>query len=250
MTKIRRLAHHHTDVLMASVHSVTLALISEVQNLRSQVARYAIITLADMFSTLKRSMDPVSVSPISFGNFLPLFVWRPLCLLLLPVCRSLRRAPKFCCRKMASPTSLFAPSWRKLSVLWSVTRHHSAVSLPSLLEALSECLYSMPLQYLRCVYTIYHFSTYAVHIQYTTSVLRCVIYSISLQYLRCVYTFTEYIRTYRHKIVQVRKVTAQHMSALCDKLGPGKLLSGVKDLTDKVIPALAVMCRDPSQQAR
>ncbi|KAF6027461.1 hypothetical protein EB796_014223 [Bugula neritina] len=39
------------------------------------------------------------------------------------------------------------------------------------------------------------------------------------------------------------------MSALCDKLGPGKLLSGVKDLTDKVIPALAVMCRDPSQQA-
>ncbi|KAF6027460.1 FAM179B [Bugula neritina] len=58
MTKIRRLAHHHTDVLMASVHSVTLALISEVQNLRSQVARYAIITLADMFSTLKRSMDP------------------------------------------------------------------------------------------------------------------------------------------------------------------------------------------------
>jgi len=188
MTKIRRLAHHHTDVLMASVHSVTLALISEVQNLRSQVARYAIITLADMFSTLKRSMDPVSVSPISFRNFLSLFVWRPLCLLLLHVCRSWRRAPKFCCRRMASPTSLSAPSWRKLSVLWSATRRHSAVSLPSLLEALSECSYSIPLHYIRCVYTVYHFSTYAVYIQYITSVLTLCMYSIPLQYLRCVCT--------------------------------------------------------------
>ena len=40
------------------------------------------------------------------------------------------------------------------------------------------------------------------------------------------------------------------MVALCEKLGPGRLLSGVKDLTEKVLPVLASLCTDSSPETR
>lgn len=60
LNKIRRLAMYHVDVLHQSAHQVTLAVLGEVKNLRSQVAKLAIIALGDLFASLKKSMDPVS----------------------------------------------------------------------------------------------------------------------------------------------------------------------------------------------
>ena len=59
INKIRRLAQFHSDVLAGSVHAVTLAMIAEVKNLRTQVARLAIVGLGDLFTSLKKAMDPV-----------------------------------------------------------------------------------------------------------------------------------------------------------------------------------------------
>jgi len=55
---------------------------------------------------------------------------------------------------------------------------------------------------------------------------------------------------FRHKNSIVRKVAAFHILTLCEKLGPGKLLSGVKDITDKLLPALAVFIGDSSPETR
>lgn len=57
---MRRLAQFHSDILAGAVHPITLAMIAEVKNLRTQVARLAIVALGDLFSTLKKAMDPVS----------------------------------------------------------------------------------------------------------------------------------------------------------------------------------------------
>ncbi|XP_074631934.1 TOG array regulator of axonemal microtubules protein 1-like isoform X2 [Acropora palmata] len=54
---IRRLAKHHPDVLSLHLHTVTLAVIAEVKNLRSQVSRSGICCLADMYTTLGKQMD-------------------------------------------------------------------------------------------------------------------------------------------------------------------------------------------------
>ena len=57
---VRRLVKHHADVVAAQLHSVTLAVVEEVKNLRSQVSRSALCCLRDMFQCLGRQMDPVS----------------------------------------------------------------------------------------------------------------------------------------------------------------------------------------------
>ena len=54
----------------------------------------------------------------------------------------------------------------------------------------------------------------------------------------------------RHKNSVVRKVAAQHMVTLCEKLGPGRLLSGVKDITDRVLPTVASLSTDASPETR
>ncbi|KAJ8246467.1 hypothetical protein GJAV_G00268150 [Gymnothorax javanicus] len=54
---ICRLAQWHSDVLMARLHDVCLAVIQEVQNLRSQVSRAAVATLGHLYLHLKQQMD-------------------------------------------------------------------------------------------------------------------------------------------------------------------------------------------------
>lgn len=62
INKIRRLAGCHPEVFSGgSLHPVTLALQKEVKNLRTQVARLAIVGLGDLFSSLKKAMDQVSL---------------------------------------------------------------------------------------------------------------------------------------------------------------------------------------------
>lgn len=53
-----------------------------------------------------------------------------------------------------------------------------------------------------------------------------------------------------HKNVQVRKTTSRFVVELVEKMGPGRILSGVKDVTDRVIPMVAQFVMDPSQETR
>ncbi|XP_048209556.1 TOG array regulator of axonemal microtubules protein 2 isoform X2 [Perognathus longimembris pacificus] len=58
LVSIQRLAACHPEVLLTGrLHDVSLAVTGEVTNLRSKVSRLAISTLADLFRTLKKSMD-------------------------------------------------------------------------------------------------------------------------------------------------------------------------------------------------
>nr|XP_046268903.1 TOG array regulator of axonemal microtubules protein 1 isoform X2 [Scatophagus argus] len=53
-----------------------------------------------------------------------------------------------------------------------------------------------------------------------------------------------------HLNAVVRKCTAQHLANLVDKVGAVRLLSGVKDLTDRILPAVTKLAQDSSQEAR
>lgn len=57
MQMISRLANCHSDILKGQLHSINIALLSEVKNLRSSVSRTAILTIGELFSKLKRLME-------------------------------------------------------------------------------------------------------------------------------------------------------------------------------------------------
>lgn len=48
----------------------------------------------------------------------------------------------------------------------------------------------------------------------------------------------------------VRKCTGQHMATLVEKIGASRVLSGGKDLTDRILPAVTRLAQDSSQEAR
>ncbi|XP_050840235.1 TOG array regulator of axonemal microtubules protein 2-like [Serinus canaria] len=54
---IKHLAGSHSEVLLCRLHEVCLAVTSEVTNLRSKVSYSAIVTLGELFVTLKKNMD-------------------------------------------------------------------------------------------------------------------------------------------------------------------------------------------------
>lgn len=60
MLAISRLATFHPSVLAKELHTVILALVYEVKNLRSTVARSAIFTLGDLLVKMKKHVEPVS----------------------------------------------------------------------------------------------------------------------------------------------------------------------------------------------
>ncbi|XP_075700053.1 TOG array regulator of axonemal microtubules protein 1 isoform X1 [Rhinoderma darwinii] len=53
-----------------------------------------------------------------------------------------------------------------------------------------------------------------------------------------------------HLNTLVKKCTAQHMSDLVERMGPGRILSGIKDMTDRALPAIARFAQDGSQETR
>ncbi|XP_053483345.1 TOG array regulator of axonemal microtubules protein 1-like isoform X2 [Ictalurus furcatus] len=53
-----------------------------------------------------------------------------------------------------------------------------------------------------------------------------------------------------HLNAAIRKCTAQHLTTLVKKIGTGRLLSGVKDLTDRILPAVSKLAQDSSQETR
>ncbi|XP_064252139.1 TOG array regulator of axonemal microtubules protein 2-like [Passer domesticus] len=54
---IKHLAGSHSEVLLCRLHDVCLAVTSKVANLRSKVSYSAIVTLGELFVTLKKNMD-------------------------------------------------------------------------------------------------------------------------------------------------------------------------------------------------
>ncbi|XP_062974582.1 TOG array regulator of axonemal microtubules protein 1 [Elgaria multicarinata webbii] len=53
-----------------------------------------------------------------------------------------------------------------------------------------------------------------------------------------------------HLNTAVRRCTAQHLSDVVEHMGPGRILSGIKDVTDKVLSAVAKFVQDGSQETR
>ncbi|CAN0326071.1 unnamed protein product [Bubo scandiacus] len=54
---VRCLAGCHSEVLLSKLHDVSLAVTKEVNNLRSKVSHFAIITLGELFRTMKKHMN-------------------------------------------------------------------------------------------------------------------------------------------------------------------------------------------------
>ncbi|XP_076876197.1 uncharacterized protein LOC143525774 isoform X1 [Brachyhypopomus gauderio] len=53
-----------------------------------------------------------------------------------------------------------------------------------------------------------------------------------------------------HQNAAVRKCTAQHLATLVEKIGAGRLLSGAKNVTGRIIPAVYKLAQDSSQETR
>lgn len=56
--------------------------------------------------------------------------------------------------------------------------------------------------------------------------------------------------TNSHLSALVRKCTAQHLANLVEKVGAARLLSGGKDLTERILPAVTKLAQDSSQETR
>ncbi|XP_076868644.1 uncharacterized protein LOC143519267 isoform X1 [Brachyhypopomus gauderio] len=54
----------------------------------------------------------------------------------------------------------------------------------------------------------------------------------------------------RHQNAAVRKCTARHLANLVEKIGAGRLLSGAKNVTAQIIPAVSKLAQDSSQETR
>ena len=71
LNSVRRLALHHGALLEGHVHSVLRSVLKAVDNLRSAVAKNAILTIADMWLGMGRVMDPELnlVAPVLLKRF-------------------------------------------------------------------------------------------------------------------------------------------------------------------------------------
>lgn len=70
-------------------------------------------------------------------------------------------------------------------------------------------------------------------------------------WLLCHYTYKIIlISADSHLNAVVRKCTAQHLANLVEKVGAARLLSGGKDVTDRILPAVTKLAQDSSQEAR
>ena len=54
----------------------------------------------------------------------------------------------------------------------------------------------------------------------------------------------------RHKNIHVRKTTSLFLVKIVQRMGPGRVLSGVKDVTDRILPVAAQFSMDSSPETR
>lgn len=55
---------------------------------------------------------------------------------------------------------------------------------------------------------------------------------------------------YSHLHIAVRRCTAQHLSDVVEFMEPERILTGAKDLADRILPAAAKFTQDSSQETR
>lgn len=55
---------------------------------------------------------------------------------------------------------------------------------------------------------------------------------------------------FSHRNVAVRKTTAQFLSLLAERMGTSRLMSGVKDVTEKILPTAAQFVTDGGPETR
>lgn len=158
---IRCLTKHHPEVLVSQLHTVTLAIIAEVKNLRSQVSRSGICCLGDMYAILGKNMD-----------------------------NELEVTAKILLAKASEPSGFIREDVEKA------------------LTAMVSCL--------------------------TPTRLMVALISGGAS----------------HRNVTVRKTTAQFLSMLADRMGPSRLMSGAKDVTEKILPTTAQFLTDGGQETR
>ncbi|KAK3737948.1 hypothetical protein RRG08_028572 [Elysia crispata] len=158
---LRRLCLHHPDVVGASLHPIVLAICNEAKNLRSQVSRLGITAIGDMFTHLRKGMDP------------------------------------------------------EVDITTKTLLAKSGESNQFIKEDVDKALCQM-------------------------------VDNVTPQ--RALLALIGGGAT--HKNVQIRKLTAQFLVDLVEKMGSGRILSGVKDITDRVLPTAAQFAMDGSQETR
>ncbi|XP_033734245.1 TOG array regulator of axonemal microtubules protein 1-like isoform X1 [Pecten maximus] len=158
---VRRLAKYHPEVINQQLHSVVIAMLNEVKNLRSQVSRSAIVCIADLYAYLRKGLD--------------------------------------------SEVDITA------KVLLAKNGESNGFIREDVEKALATMVESITPQ---------------------RSLLALIAGGAT------------------HKNPQVRKTTSYFVVDLVDKMGPGRILSGVKDITDRVLPTAASFCLDGSQETR
>lgn len=55
---------------------------------------------------------------------------------------------------------------------------------------------------------------------------------------------------YSHRNVAVRKTTAQFLSLLAERMGASRLMSGAKDVTERILPTAAQFVTDGGPETR
>ena len=53
-----------------------------------------------------------------------------------------------------------------------------------------------------------------------------------------------------HKSAQIRKATSYFLKLVVERMGPGRALSGVRDITDKIIPVTGQFLLDSNSETR
>lgn len=77
-----------------------------------------------------------------------------------------------------------------------------------------------------------------------------ILYLNCVKYFCIVWLLNFFPSANSHLNAVVRKCTAQHLANLVEKVGAARLLSGGKDLTDRILPAVTKLTQDSSQEAR
>ncbi len=158
---IRRLTMSHPEESTGQMHTVVVAVLNEVKNLRSSVSKLAIMCMADMFQELHQAMD------------------------------------------------------KDLDQICKILVPKGGESNAFIREDVDKALDSM-------------------------------VQNVSPQRALCALINAGS----SHKSANVRKATAMHLGRLVEKMGPGRVLSGVKDITDKILPTAARLALDNAQETR
>lgn len=74
--------------------------------------------------------------------------------------------------------------------------------------------------------------------------------AIHLQVTLTVFTYYFLLTTFSHRNVAVRKTTAQFLSLLAERMGVSRLMSGAKDVTEKILPTAAQFVTDGGPETR